>query len=167
MTKTLSRLLFLVAGTLFLAGLSLADDKNPPKKSNLVEVDLSKLPPDVARKLQEFLQQSAKEPYKDKGKGKGKPKAPEPAPLPTEKPKPSEPAPPPKEKAKPTVARNITLVEAITLAEKSGKGTATKAERKGEGSETFYRIEVTGSDGKKTRIELTLQGKVRDKRDDD
>src|SRR5262245_58436192 len=113
---------FAIIGGFGLVGLSLADDKDAKgakdkSKPNVVEVDLSKLPPDVAKQVLESLKK--------------------------------------KEDVKP-----ISLVEAIGIAEKAGKGQATKAERKGEGSETQFQVDVVGKDGEKTRISLSAAGKV-------
>jgi uncharacterized membrane protein YkoI len=104
-----------------LAGWSLADDKDGKDakgkaKPNVIEIDLSKLPPDVAKQVLESLK---------------------------------------KETAKP-----ISLIEAITIAEKVGKGQATKAERKGEGAETQFKVDVVGIDGTKVKLTLSAAGKV-------
>jgi hypothetical protein len=56
----------------------------------------------------------------------------------------------------------ISLVEAIGIAEKLGKGQAVKAERREKG----FRIELTGAEGK-SRIELSADGKVLDRRSED
>ena len=91
-------------------------DAKGKAKPNIIEIDLSKLPPDVAKQVLESLR---------------------------------------KEEVKP-----ISLIEAITLAEKAGKGLASKAERKGEGSETQFKIDVVGSDGTKVKLTLNATGKV-------
>src|SRR5262245_58985401 len=62
-----------------------------------------------------------------------------------------------KEEAKP-----ISLTEAINIAEKAGKGQAIKAERKGEGADTQFQVEVVGKDGARSRISLNAAGKVQE-----
>lgn len=115
--------------TAILGGLGLADDPkaDPAKgKANVIQVDLSKLPPDLAKKLLEAT--TAQDP----------------------------------KKAAPPI-KTITLIEAITIAEKSAKGEAVKAEKKGEGPETHFKIDVLGKDGKKAKVELTGDGKPKEK----
>jgi uncharacterized membrane protein YkoI len=116
-----------------LVSLTMADDKkadkDPPKgKPNIVEIDLSKLPPEVAKQLLEATQ-----------KAKTTKEAPKPV-------------------------KTITLIEAITIAEKTTKGEATKADKKGEGTETHFKIDVVGKDGKKSKVELTYDGKPKEKK---
>lgn len=104
---------------LCLAGWTQADDKDdkaPKAKPNIVEVDLSKLPPEVAKQVLEALK-------------------------------------------KPDV-KPITLIEAITIAEKAGKGQATRAELKGEGAEISFKVDVVGKDGNRLRLTLSAAGKV-------
>jgi uncharacterized membrane protein YkoI len=111
-----------ILGGLCLAGASLGQDKkaaDPAKKPTIIEVDLSKLPPDVARQLTEALKA--------------------------------------REEVKP-----ISLSEAISAAEKAGKGQAIKAEREGESVETRFRIELVSKDGTRTRLVLGPSGKVID-----
>jgi uncharacterized membrane protein YkoI len=117
----------------FLGSLSLAQDKPKDKddkgKPNVVQIDLSKLPPEVAKKVLEALQAPAATP-----------------------------------KAAP--AKIISLVEAIGIAEKTIRGEAVKAERKGEGAETHFKIEVLGKDGKKAKLELSGDGKPLEKKEE-
>lgn len=116
------RLACVIAGVslLCLAGFIPADDKKddkaPKGKPNVVEVDLSKLPPEVAKQVLEALK-------------------------------------------KPDV-KPITLIEAITIAEKAGKGQATRAELKGEGAEAQFKVDVVGKEGGKLRFTLSIAGKV-------
>jgi hypothetical protein len=93
-----------------------------------------------------------------------------PSPEPAEKPK--EPAgkaaaarDAPRLPAQPAV-KVISLIEAITIAEKIGKGQAMKAERKDK-PELSFRIELMDAEGVKNRIELTADGKLKEKKEDE
>jgi uncharacterized membrane protein YkoI len=115
------RLACAIAGVsmLCLVGFGQADDKkdkDPKAKSNIIEVDLSKLPPEVAKQVLEALKKNEVKP--------------------------------------------VSLIEAITSAEKAGKGQATKAERKGEGADAQFKVDVVLADGSRIRITLNAAGKV-------
>jgi uncharacterized membrane protein YkoI len=166
----------------------------PEVKPIVIQIDGSKLPPDVLKRLLELSQP-------EKGPAKG----PEPKPMdkkgsptsavdeaqkkldqaleelaaarkqleafgqkgPATVPPGLAKKPEPKETP---VVKTISLTEAIAIAEKTAKGTATKAERKGEGAETHFKIDVVNKDGEKQKVELTPDGKVRpseEKKDDD
>lgn len=71
-----------------------------------------------------------------------------------------------KEASSRETSRVISLVEAIGIAEKVGKGQAVRAERR-DRPELGFRIEVVGPDGSKIRIELTADGKVKEKKEDE
>ena len=91
--------------------------------SNVIQIDISKLPPELAKQLQDAL---GKQPAAKKA-----------APV-----------------------KTISLTEAIAVAEKAGKGRAVRAELR-DGDEPIFKIDVLGSDGSKSKIELTADGKVR------
>jgi hypothetical protein len=82
----------------------------------------------------------------------------------------ADPAPPPPVRAKGPGAgpagKPISLVDAILIAEKVGKGQATKAERK-DRPELSFKIDVLGLDGSKSKVELTGDGKVKDRKEDE
>ncbi len=66
---------------------------------------------------------------------------------------------------KPTLAKDpgpkaVSMAEAVTIAEKLGKGYAMKAERT-ERPAVSFKIDVMGIDGIRTNIELAADGKVR------
>ena len=137
---------FLVLGLcLGLAETGLAD-KDDPKgkgkgkdgKSQLVTVDLNKLPPDVAKQVLKALEPDKKEADKGKGKGKGK-----------------------------GGAKSISLVEAITIAEKITKAQATKADRKDKDGVIEFKIDLLTKDGAKTKVTLDAKGQsLKDPKDD-
>ncbi len=135
--------LFVVFASLTLLAAEEQPEKGKGKKDKgksepeIVQVDLSKLPPDVAKMIRD---QNApvkeekgkdKKDKKDKKDGKGE-KAP----------------------------KMISLIDAIGIAEKSGFGAAVKAERKGEPGEYHFKVDVLDSTGVKTKIKLDDTGKV-------
>jgi hypothetical protein len=63
----------------------------------------------------------------------------------------------PKDDVKP-----VSLVEAVTLAEKSGQGQAVRAEKQGTGSRTRFSVDLLGAEGVRTRVRLTATGKILD-----
>jgi hypothetical protein len=138
--------------SLCLNGPATADETKDKAKSDkqplVVQIDINKLPPDVAKRLLEIAGKGGDE----KGtKGKGD----EPAPEPKKKGE-------TKKSAPKSSAKTISLTEAIAIAEKAGKGQAVKAERKGEGEETQFKVEVVGKGGEKSKIELSASGERRD-----
>jgi uncharacterized membrane protein YkoI len=110
--------LALLAGLCWAAG-GLAQEKDGKSKAkpNIIEIDVSKLPPELAKQLLDSVKK--------------------------------------KEDVKP-----ISLVEAITIAEKAGKGQATRAEVKGQGAEAQFRVDLVTKDGTRTRMTLSAAGKV-------
>jgi uncharacterized membrane protein YkoI len=139
------RALFVLALGLGFVGspLARADDKKgegvkkpqpgaEPVKPVVIQIDASKLPPDVLKQLLQLA----------------------------EKPKPTgEPVKPTGEGSKPAV-KAISLTEAIAIAEKTAKGTATKAERQSEDGAVRFKIEVQDGKGAKTKLTLDAGGKV-------
>jgi hypothetical protein len=145
----------------------------PAPKSQVVPVDLSKLPPDVAKRLKELGIGAP-----DKPAAKPEPAKPEPA-KPAAKPEPAKPAakPAPGNKLPPGLAKKekaedkkpedgkgggkaISLIEAIAIAEKSGHGKVVKAEAEEDDGTVQFKLELVGKDGKKSRIELDAAGKI-------
>jgi uncharacterized membrane protein YkoI len=117
--------------------------KEDKKKEQVVTVDLNKLPPDLAKQLLKYLRDAEeKGKGKEKGAGKGKDKGKD------------------KGAEKKGGGKVISLEEAIAIAEKLGKGKAVKAERKGEGSDASFKVEVVGKDGTKSKIQLNAQGET-------
>jgi hypothetical protein len=110
-----------VVGLVSLCVAQVAKPADPAKKSTTVEVDLSKLPPDLAKQLTEVL--------------KGK-------------------------EVKP-----ISLIEAITLAEKAGKAKAVQAEMDGEGAEAEFSVTLRAADGSRKTFTLDAQGKIQESKD--
>jgi len=144
-----------VAG-LGLASPSWADDKGKDKgkggpKANIIQVDLNKLPPGLARQLMDLS--------KGKYDSKGKPEAkkhddkgrPGPATKDDDKKKPGD---------KKGAGKAISLTEAIAIAEKVGRGQAVKAERKGEGADAQFKIDVVGRNDTRSKITLDAAGRV-------
>jgi uncharacterized membrane protein YkoI len=174
-----------VVTLLIVVSVSLADDKKGKPKNDegpsTTTVDLSKLPPDVAEKILDLV----KEAKKSDKKGKKGPDGEKPAPPKEEGkkgPEGEKPAPPkkgedkkgpegvkpapPKEEGKKgpdkKANKSISLTEAIGIAEKLGKGKATKAELKGHDEDAHYTVDVVNKDGEKSKIELTTAGKTRE-----
>lgn len=149
---------------LFAFTLTARADEEPKKKDApkaeekriVIMLDASKLPPDVLKKLLELGTAEPKKgsptpeakkapPGLAKKQGQKKPGAPEKKPTAPEK----------------KAGKVISLAEAIAIAEKIGGGQATKAERKGEGEELHFKIEVEGKGGSKQKIELNANGSRR------
>jgi hypothetical protein len=107
--------------------------KGKGKGPEIVEIDLNKLPPALARELRERLQTPATEPKKDKKDKKGVGK-----------------------KGK---DKTINLIEAIRIAESAGVGEAVKAERKSKDGVTQFKVELRSSSGEKTKLALDERGK--------
>jgi len=128
--------------------------KEQQKKGKIVEIDLSKLPPELAKRLEELSRAGKEEGQKGK---KGPPKGFE------------------KfgkkdffqkkgfkkgaEEKKPAEGKTLTLAQAIAVVEKLSKGEAIKAERRGEGSKAHFSIEIADSLGNR-RVELSSTGEV-------
>ncbi len=189
--------------TVLLAGLSLclafavtarADEKpekgKPEPKVLIIQLDASKLPPDVLKRLMELAEEGKGTPAKPDDKKEGPRKVPpgyeeafkkfatpvEPEKKPEEDKKGPPTLPPglakklgalpegkPEPGKKPEAkesARAISLSEAIAIAEKTAKGTAVEAERSGEGGDVHFKVEVVGKDGQKQKVVLDASGKV-------
>lgn len=61
--------------------------------------------------------------------------------------------------------RTLSLIEAITLAEKHAGAQAIKAERRDK-PEVSFRIELLDKEGGRKRVELTADGKIRETKDE-
>jgi hypothetical protein len=59
-------------------------------------------------------------------------------------------------------AKSISLADAITLAEKSGKGEAIRAEKRGKGSKVRFTVDLLGKSGDRTRVSLNSSGTILD-----
>lgn len=145
-----------VGALLVIASLSIAlvsaDEQQPEKgkgkkdkgksEPEIVQVDLNKLPPEIAKAIRD---QTAA-PKQDKGKDK-KDK---------------------KDKKGDVGSKSISLSDAIRIAEKSGFGTAVKAERKGESGDYHFKVDVLDKTGAKSKIKLDATGKLlEEKKGDD
>jgi len=126
-----------------------AGGKGDPAGANIVRVDLKKLPPGLAKQVRKYAEPA-------NGSAKGAPK----------KGKGAEKGPPAKgadkkgkKEAGPS-GKAFSLADAIGVAEKAGRGQAVKVERKGEGAASKFRVDVLGSDGRKTRVTVDAAGNV-------
>jgi uncharacterized membrane protein YkoI len=162
--RTTGAMIFLVAVAMVVTA-SDKDEDQPGKgkgkgkgKSDIVQVDLSKLHPGIAQYVRENALVSGDVKGKDKGKkkdepekkGKGKGKGEAKYPEPEKK---------GKGKGK-GEARTISLADAISIGERSG--TVVKAERKGEGADATYRLDIRSRDGEKTKMTLDAYGRPTD-----
>jgi uncharacterized membrane protein YkoI len=166
----------LLAACLLLTSSSLADQQEKGKGkgkgkdkgiTGIVQVDLSKLPPDLAKQVLAAL---AGTPAPDK---KGKKDDDE-----VKKDKKGDPK---KKKAKDDddddevrkgkkgddkkgkgAAMTISLADAVRIAEKHTQGEAFKAQRKGEGTAAQYKVEVLDRQGAKGNVTLDARGQVLD-----
>jgi len=99
--------------------------KKGDEKPNIIQVDPSKLPPDLAKALLEF--------QKQKSGGRD---------------------------AKKGASDAISLIEAITIAEKAGKGRAMSANRKDGLDYTHFTVNVSHADGTRTAYTIGGTGKI-------
>ena len=145
-----------------------ADDKKPekpkpaaePGKTIVIQIDASKLPPDVLKQLLQLSEKSkpasAQENPKPGTKPAGAPEKPKPGTKPAREPeKPKAGVKPGGEGTKPVV-KSISLADAVAIAEKLTKGTATRAEK---GKAQFV-VEVQDVKGGKTEVAIGANGKV-------
>ena len=165
-----------------------ADDKNPekpqpaaePAKTIVIQIDASKLPPDVLKQLLQLAEKPKQiaEPVKPGVKPGAEPVKPgvKPGAEPV-KPGVKPGAEPVKPGVKPAVepvkpgvkpgaepvkpgTKVISLGDAIAIAEKTAQGTAVKAERKTEDGAIDFKVEVQGAKGGKTNLTIDASGKV-------
>lgn len=108
-------------------------------KTIVIQIDASKLPPDVLKQLLALGTTSAKpEPGKKMEPGKKGASTPPPAAI-----------------------KAISLAEALAIAEKTAKARATKAEQKdGKDGTVQFKVELTDAKGGKTKLTLDASGKV-------
>jgi hypothetical protein len=112
--------------------------KGKGKGPEIVEIDLSKLPPSLARELRDSLRTpGTPEPKKDKKDKKDKKKG----------------------EDKKSKGKTINLMEAIRIAQSNANGEAVKAERKTKDGLTQFKVEVLSSSGEKSKIYLDDRGK--------
>jgi len=167
---------------LFSGSPAAAQKEGKGKEGNTI--DLNKLPPELAKALQKFIHDHVKHGPKGKGNDhpkdkkdhpkdkKDHPKGPE---MKDKKDHPKDKKDHPKgpemkdkkdhpkdkkgeQKFEPRPVRNVTLSEAIAIAERDGRGTARKAEGHEKGGELEYRIEIVSTNGERTRIVLDSRG---------
>lgn len=117
-------------------------DKGKGKGStDIVQVDLNKLHPGIAQYIRDQIGAKGAKGKDDKkgepGKGDEKKKD--------------------KKGEGKKAGKEITLVDAINIASRTG--TVVKAERKGEAADATFKIEVRGSDGAKTKLNLDAFGR--------
>ena len=154
-----------------------ADDKNPekpqpaaePAKTIVIQIDASKLPPDVLKQLLQLAEKPKQiaEPVKPGVKPGAEPVKPgvkpgaEPV-KPGVKPAVEPVKPGVKPGAEPVKpgTKVISLGDAIAIAEKTAQGTAVKAERKTEDGAIDFKVEVQGAKGGKTNLTIDASGKV-------
>jgi hypothetical protein len=125
--------LLALAGVIAFGCVARADEKKKDettgKGPTIIQIDISKLPPDVQKELlKAIVAQGKKEEKKE-------------------------------EKKTTPAKNAISLSDAIKIAEKIGNGQAVKAESKGEGNDLTFKIEVLGKGGEKKKIELDASGK--------
>ncbi|MFM8271446.1 MAG: PepSY domain-containing protein [Gemmata sp.] len=159
------RALFVLALGLGFVGspAALADDKKgenvkkpqpsaEPVKPIVIQIDASKLPPEVLKQLLQLADKPkpTSEPVKPTG----------------DKPKPKPGGEPEKPSTKPTgegskpAVKAISLAEAIAIAEKTTKGKVTKAEQQVDEGTVQFKIEVQDGKGIKSKLTLDASGKV-------
>jgi hypothetical protein len=125
----------LIASTSEADGDEKGKGKKDKGKSHVVQVDLAALPPGLAKQLQDYL------------KGGASSKA---APAKKATPEKKE------KKEEKKAAAPVSLIQAITTAEKSGKGSAVKADRK----DDHFKVDLESADGKRTHVLLDARGKI-------
>jgi uncharacterized membrane protein YkoI len=122
-------------------------------KSEIVQVDLSKLHPGIAQYIRDHLQGQGEPKGKDEKKGKGEQK----------KGKDEKKGKGDEKKGKGETKKGgmeIGLSDAIRIAEKTGHGTATKAERRKDKDEPPFRVELRNTEGVKTTVSIDAAGQI-------
>jgi hypothetical protein len=153
---------FAAAALALLAGLVLADDKKPVKKPDgggkviVLQIDASKLAPDVLKQLLQAAGGDAKKPGAD-NKPTKKPDGGEKKPGSDNKPtkKPDGDKKPGGDKKPDGDKKSFTLTDAITVAERHAQGKAIKAEFAGDG----FAVEVKSNKGT-TTVKMDQSGNV-------
>jgi hypothetical protein len=166
-------LLVLALGTALFAAPARADDKKPekpakpqpsePAKPIIIQIDASKLPPDVLKQLLQLAEKPGAKPGVKPGAEPAKPGE-KPAVKPGVKPGQGEPT---KPGTKPTQgevvkpgAKAISLADAVAIAEKTAQGSAVKAERRSEGGSVQFRVEVEHAKGGRSQVAVDATGRV-------
>ena len=122
-----------------------------PGKPIIIQIDGSKLPPDVLKELLKLSKSS--EPTKPGTK----PEPTKPGTKPGVKPEPTKPG----TKPEPTkTGKAISLSDAIALAEKATQGTVVKAAREDEDGKVQFKLDVIDGKGGKSKVTLDASGKV-------
>lgn len=132
-----------------------------PAKPIIIQLDASKLPPEVLKELLKLAKTT--EPSKPGTKPELLKPGAEPS-KPGTKPEVTKPgSEPSKPGVKPETSKpvkTISLSDAIAIAEKSSQGTVVKAERKEEDGTVQFRLDVLDGKGNKSRVTLDAGGKV-------
>jgi hypothetical protein len=147
-------------------------------KPIIIQIDASKLPPEVLKELLKLSKTT--EPTKPGTKPGTKPEPTKPGVKPdTSKPEPTKPGIKPGVKPEPTkpgsepvkpgtkpeptkTVKSISLADAIAIAEKATAGTVVKAERKDEDGKVQFKLDVIDGKGGKSKVTLDAGGKLTD-----
>jgi hypothetical protein len=130
-----------------------------PAKTIIIQIDASKLPPDVLKELLKLSKPT--EPMKPATKPEPVKPGTKPEPVkPGVKPEPTKPGIKPDTKPVTKPVKAISLSDAIAIAEKLTKGTVVKAEREDEDGKVEFELEVVDGKGGKTKITLDASGQV-------
>ncbi len=157
---------------LFLSGASLAQDdakgkskgkgKGKGKGPEIVELDLGKLPPDLAKAIRDRLQSQGHEEKKAKDKKGKKDMTEQYGQKGYQGQKGHQDEYKGKDKKGKGKGKTISLADAIRAAEAQGAGEAVKAERKTKDGVTQFKVELLARDGSKSKIALDARGRVLD-----
>ena len=121
---------------------STGKSKAKGKAPDVVEIDLNKLPPDLAREIRDRLKKksSSKESREGDKKKSGSQGS--------------------RESAKKKSKKSISLTDAIKIVEATGKGEVERAGRRVSKGETQFYVEINTGDRHRTRITLNAKGKI-------
>src|SRR6516225_4206441 len=121
---------------------STGKSKAKGKAPDVVEIDLNKLPPDLAREIRDRLKKksSSKESREGDKKKSGSKES--------------------RESAKKKSKKSISLTDAIKIVEATGKGEVERAGRRVSKGETQFYVEINTGDRHRTRITLNAKGKI-------
>ena len=134
---------------------STGKSKAKGKAPDVVEIDLNKLPPDLAREIRDRLKKksSSKESREgDKKKSSSKESR--------EGDKKKSGSKESRESAKKKSKKSISLTDAIKIVEATGKGEVERAGRRVSKGETQFYVEINTGDRHRTRITLNAKGKI-------
>ena len=121
---------------------STGKSKAKGKAPDVVEIDLNKLPPDLAREIRDRLKKksSSKESREGDKKKSGSKES--------------------RESAKKKSKKSISLTDAIKIVEATGKGEVERAGRRVSKGETQFYVEINTGERHRTRITLNAKGKI-------